>query len=130
RGTITRMASALDPTTRTMRAEVHLDNQAGHLRPGMFGTAVVHLEERYNRMVIPSSALVRRGNDTEVYFVKELSGNPPSGVLQVARVELGIDDGRCVEIRGGLPEKALIIAKASSVIREGDTVIPVPLRER
>ena len=40
-GYITRIASALDPATRTMRAEVHLDNREGLLRPGMFGTAVV-----------------------------------------------------------------------------------------
>src|SRR5438876_621618 len=37
-GYITRHSSVLDPQTRTMRVEVHLDNKEGHLRPGMYGT--------------------------------------------------------------------------------------------
>ena len=130
RGWVTRLAQALDPATRTMRAEIHLDNRAGHLRPSMTGTASVLLEERSNRHVIPSTALVRRGNDTEVYFVTDLTGDPPRGVLQAARVELGLDDGQRAEIRAGLPDKVRVIAKASSVIREGDTIIALPLRDR
>jgi RND family efflux transporter MFP subunit len=128
-GTITRHAGALDPVTRTMRAEVHLDNRAGHLRPNMYGTATVILEQRSNRLVIPSTALSRRGNDVEVYYVDQVSGEPPRGVVRVTRVELGLDDGQRVEIRGGLPDKARIIARSSSVVREGDTIIPVPLRD-
>jgi RND family efflux transporter MFP subunit len=129
-GTITRLAGALDSTTRTMRAEVHLDNRKGLLRPGMYGTATVILEERSNCLVIPSTALSRRGSDVEVYYVEELEGNPPRGAVRVAKVTLGLDDGQRVEIRGGLPNgKARVIARSSSVVREGDTIIPVPLRD-
>jgi RND family efflux transporter MFP subunit len=129
-GTITRLASALDSTTRTMRAEVHLDNRKGLLRPGMYGTAAVILEERSNCLVIPSTALSRRGGDVEVYYVEELEGNPPRGPVRVAKVTLGLDDGQRVEIRGGLPNgKARVIARSSSVVREGDTIIPVALRD-
>jgi RND family efflux transporter MFP subunit len=129
-GTITRVAAALDATTRTMRAEVHLDNRKGLLRPGMYGTATVILEERSNCLVIPSTALARRGSDVEVYYVEELEGNPPRGPVRVAKVMLGLDDGQRVEIRGGLPNnKARVVARSSSVIREGDTIIPVPLRD-
>jgi RND family efflux transporter MFP subunit len=128
-GHITRRADALDPVTRTMRVEVHLQNRNGELRPGMFGTATVQLDEGYNRVVIPATALVRRGDNVEVFHVTDVTGNPPRGVIRAASVELGLDNGRWAEVRG-LPEKAKVIAKASSVIREGDTIIPVPLRER
>ncbi|MDB5297727.1 MAG: efflux transporter periplasmic adaptor subunit, partial [Phycisphaerales bacterium] len=35
-GTVTRIATSVDPATRTMRAEVDLPNPAGALRPGMY----------------------------------------------------------------------------------------------
>jgi multidrug efflux pump subunit AcrA (membrane-fusion protein) len=96
----------------------------------MYGTATVILEERSNCLVIPSTALARRGSDVEVYYVEELEGNPPRGAVRVAKVTLGLDDGQRVEIRGGLPNgKARVIARSSSVVREGDTIIPVPLRD-
>jgi len=36
RGSVTRLASAVSPETRTMRVEVDLDNREGRLRPGMY----------------------------------------------------------------------------------------------
>jgi RND family efflux transporter MFP subunit len=132
RGHVTRLASALDATTRTMRAEVHLDNRAGYLRPNMSGQAAVYLERRPDRLVIPSTALTRRAGEVAVLYVEEqgLSGDPPRGVVRAARVELGLDDGQQVEIRSGLPDGIRVLARSSSVLREGDTVIPVPLQER
>ncbi len=127
RGTVTRLAQSLDPTTRTMRAEVLIENRAGLLRPYMTGQASVILEQRPGRLVVPSTALVRRGAEVEVFYLpaRELTGDPPHGVVHAARVELGLDDGRRVEIRGGLPDDVWVIARNSSVVREGDTVIPV-----
>lgn len=134
-GHVTRVASVLDPVTRTMRTEVHLDNRGGHLRPGMTGTATVLLDERYNALTIPSTALVRRGTETEIFYVADLTGDPPRGTVCRARVELGLDDGQRVEIRSSKPEldsTFRIIAKGNGVIRDGDVVYAVPLgmRER
>src|SRR5262249_10855051 len=126
-GHITRLASALDPQTRTIRAEVHLDNKGGHLRPGMYGTATVLLEERDYALTVPSTALVRRGNKVQLFYVDNPRGDPPCGVVRRLEVELGLDDGRRVEIRSPqLTGKEQIIAKGNGVVREGDTVIAVP----
>jgi RND family efflux transporter MFP subunit len=129
-GTVARIATAVDPNTRTMRAEVHLDNSSGFLRPGMYGTATLHLEDRTEALMIPSTALVRREGRTFVYYVDEITGDPPRGVVKRAEVELGIDDGKRVEIRNDRAFRGdeRIIAKGNGVVRQGDTVIPVPLR--
>jgi HlyD family secretion protein len=127
-GFITRLASALDPVTRTMRAEVHLENPKGHLKPGMSGSAIALLEERANVLTVPSTALVRQGDRAELYCVTHLTGNPPRGVVLRLTVDLGLDDGRRVEVRG-LSGKELVIAKGNSGWREGDVVFAVPTRE-
>jgi multidrug resistance efflux pump len=36
RAAVSRLAGAVNPSTRTMRVEIDLDNQAGRLRPGMY----------------------------------------------------------------------------------------------
>jgi RND family efflux transporter MFP subunit len=139
-GTITRKADALDPVTLTMRAEVHLDNKRidknnnhkldkkGLLKPSMTGSAVVTLGTR-TAHTVPSTALLRRGDKVEVFYVADPSGDPPRGVARRIEVEVGLDDGKRVEIRSGLTGKELIIAKGNGVVREGDTVIAVSPQE-
>jgi RND family efflux transporter MFP subunit len=126
-GHVTRMALALDPVTRTMRTEVHLDNRAGQLRPGMYGTAVVLLDARYNVFTVPSTALRRRGHDVELLHVADAKGEPPRGMVRRAPVEFGYDDGARVEVRG-LTGNELIVAKGNGIVREGDEVIAVRAR--
>ncbi|MGC8550299.1 MAG: efflux RND transporter periplasmic adaptor subunit [Acidobacteriaceae bacterium] len=56
-GTITRFAGALDPQSRTMRAEIDLPNPKGVLKAGMFGSATVRLHALSGSVVLPSAAL-------------------------------------------------------------------------
>jgi len=125
-GTITRVSSALDANTRTMRAEVELENKGRHLRPGMTGTATVFLEERYNVLTVPSTALVRRDRFVDIYYVADVHGKPPRGVVKrVENVELGLDDGKRVEIRRGLKGDEHIIIKGNGVVHRDTEVFAV-----
>jgi RND family efflux transporter MFP subunit len=128
-GPIEKLGVALDPVTRTMRAEVHLDNRAGHLRPGMYGTASVLLEELYNVITVPSTALVRRDGKIVVYCVEIENQETMVGRARVKEVKLGFDDGKRVQIREGLSGDELVIAKGNGVIHEGDEVRAKPLPE-
>ena len=127
KGTVTVMAKALDPITRTMRAEVHLEN-AGYLNPQMTGTASVLLDER-KAMTIPSTALVRVGNRVEVFYVANPTGEK-RGVVKSKEVLLGLDDGLRVEVLGNsLTGNELIIRKGNGVVRTGEQAIAIDPRE-
>jgi RND family efflux transporter MFP subunit len=128
KGAITRMARALDPVTRTMRVEVELENAQGHLKPNMFGTATVLLENRYNALTIPATALVRRGDRVEVFVVADAKGDPLRGVLHRVELELGLDDGKQVEVRHGLKGGELVVLRGNGVMRSEDRVIAVSER--
>lgn len=130
RGTLTRIAAAIDPNTRTMRAEMHIANRDGHLKPGMYGTARILLAERSYVLTVPSTALVRRGDEIGVYGVDELNEQTGQGVVKWLKIDLGLDDGVRVEVRKGLTGREQLIAKGNGVVREGDTVIAKPARER
>jgi RND family efflux transporter MFP subunit len=130
---LTLLASAVNDVTRLMRAEIHVPNdKERHLRPGMTGTATVVLNEARNkRLTVPSTALVRVGEEIRLYYLDQLSQDkPPRGKVKAAVVEIGLDDGKTVEIRKGLAGHELVIAKGNGVVREGEMAIPVPARER
>ena len=131
-GAVTLMSSALDPVTRTMRTEVHLDNKVGDktgiLRPQMSGTAHVTLAAR-DALTVPSSALVRAGDKLEIYIVADPVGDPAKGTVKRVEVQTGLDDGLRVEIRGdNLTGRELVISRGAGVLRIGDQVIAIPSR--
>jgi Cu(I)/Ag(I) efflux system membrane fusion protein len=81
-GTIAFVAPALDPTTRTVRARIELDNADGMLRPDMF--ANVGLEIPLGETVIvPEGAVIRAGAQAVVFV------DLGEGRLQPRQVVLG-----------------------------------------
>jgi RND family efflux transporter MFP subunit len=130
-GRITRLASALDETSRLMRAEVHVKNDdEKHLHANMTGTATVVLDEgKTERLTVPSTALVRFEDKIHVYYIDEITkDDPPRGTVKMAEVEIGLDDGKTVEIIKGLKGDESVIAKGNGVVRRGETAIPVKAR--
>ena len=113
---VTRTSVALNPNTRTMRAEVDLDNKNGQLAPGMYAQVSVKLETKDNAMVIPSKTIRVRGRDIYVLVSRD-------GVARSCPVETGYDDGIWVEIVGGqLKDNDLIIISATSAVAPGAPV--------
>ena len=127
-GSLTLMASALDPVTRTMRSEIHLDNKVGDklgiLKPQMTGTAYLTLAVR-DAHTVPSSALVRTGDKTEIFIVADPAGDPIKGTVKRLEVQTGLDDGLRVEIRSENLTGRVVIVKGAGVLRPGDQVIAV-----
>ena len=131
-GTLTLLASALDPVTRTMRTEMHLENKVGErfgdLKPQMTGTAHVILAVR-EALTVPSSALVRTGDKMEIYIVADPTGDPAKGTLKRLEVQTGLDDGLRVEIKSdNLTGRELVVVKGAGVLRPGEQVIATPAR--
>ena len=125
RGVITRVGNSLDPITRTMRAEIQLNNPEGKLRPGMYGTAIVTVEDLSDVLTVPASSLVRRGEGlVEVFVVSgvRLQDGQRRGILKRVPVTLGIDDGKRVHIVRGLTGEELVVARGASFMRADDEV--------
>ncbi len=55
-GKVVRLAPALDPATRTLDAEVQLDNRSGELCPGMYGRGAIVIETHPHAPVVPVAA--------------------------------------------------------------------------
>lgn len=115
RGKITRFATALDPQTRTMRAEIDFENHDHTIRPGMFGQATLKLEEEASALFLPAQAL-RVGSDGK-HFVFVVS----DGRVRAVPVNVGLDDGRQVQVMG-LRGNETVVLSSPEKLEEGVAV--------
>jgi RND family efflux transporter MFP subunit len=94
-GRLARNASALQDATRTVLAEVDVDNRDGTLAPGIY--AVVRLDEpqSYPIISVPSQAIIFDKDGLQA-VVDE------SGVARLRHLDVAADNGGTVEVRGGL----------------------------
>ncbi len=65
-GTVNYVANILDKETRTARVRCIFDNQKGLLKPEMYATVAISVDER-KALAIPRTALLRLGDSTVVF---------------------------------------------------------------
>lgn len=96
-GTAVQMLPAVDAATHTAQARIALPQQTQGLAPGMFARVWLPASAAgQQRLVVPSSALVRRAELTGVYVLGE-AGRP-----LLRQVRAGRTDGGWVEILSGV----------------------------
>jgi len=117
-GTVTRHPDALTQDTRTMRVEVDLPNKDSALYPGMYATLSLNLSSSDDAPRIPDDALIFRDGAAYVPLVRQ-------DRIHLAKVILGNDNGRTVEIARGISAGSLIAVNVGDGVEEGDRVQPI-----
>lgn len=115
KGEVTRFARVLDPATRTMKTEIVMPNPDWALRPGMFGRAVLSLDESSGTISIPAEALRVDGDSVFVYSVVD-------GRVKRVDVETKVGDGVLAEITSGLAGNESIVVATKGSIADGSLV--------
>ncbi len=116
--TVTRSAASIKPNTRTMRAEIDLDNHDGIFTPGMYATATIVLESKSQAMMIPSKA-IRMDNKQIVVMIAA------GGQARSVPIAIGYDDGVWAEVLSGLQGEEAVITATSGSIADGAAVLAV-----
>ena len=114
--TITRTSGVLDHNTRRMRAEIDLDNSKGQLFPGMYGKALIELENRRNALIVPAGTVRLNDGAPHVYTVE-------NGSIKRLPVTIGQDTGTQIEIIEGLTGSEQVVANSIGRLRDGDAAL-------
>lgn len=114
-GKVVRLAPSFDPVTRTLDAEVQLDNREGELRPGMYGHGAIVLATHANAAVIPAAALPISGAETYVFVTQ---GNK----VERRAVHVGVDGGKWLEIVQGLRAGEEVVRAGADGLSDGAEV--------
>lgn len=116
-GLVRLVSPTVDPITRLGFVHIVLTDDT-KARPGMSGSAEIIVAKTEN-MAVPLSAITTTSEGTSARRVE-------NGVVTIAAIETGIQDGSYVEILRGLKEGDEVVAKAVAYVRDGDRINPVP----
>jgi RND family efflux transporter MFP subunit len=106
KGTINRIAGTLDADTRTMLIEADFKNDDGQLRPGLFATARVAVEQHDQVTLIPVAGLVKEKANSFIF--KHVGGK----AVKTA-VKPGFNDGVNVEVPDLKAEDVILLPGAT-----------------
>ena len=122
-GTVTRTADSLDPASRTLLAEVQIDNKNGQLLPGMYSQVTFETPRHEPPLLIPADTLVVRADGPQVAIVT------PEKTAHFQKIALGRDLGDSLEVLSGLDADSQLIINPGDRVQEDAKVKPVLLKE-
>jgi RND family efflux transporter MFP subunit len=116
-GTVRLVSPEVDKSTRLGRVRIFLGDNPG-LRVGAFGRANIETATS-SGLAVPAAAVLYGPSGPTVQVVR---GNR----VETRAIKVGLAAGALVEARDGLADGDLVVARAGTFLRDGDTVRPVP----
>jgi membrane fusion protein, multidrug efflux system len=114
-GKVSRIDALLDPSTKTERVLIDIENPDNKLRAGMFASVILHFKHRDNAITIPNEAVESVGDKNFVYV------NQNSKVKKVP-VILGLKQDEYVEVLDGIKPTDHVILKGLVALADGMAV--------
>jgi HlyD family secretion protein len=112
-GILARIARAED-AERMMRVEIDLPNPENVLCDGMYGKAVISLEQDAKNLALPAACVVEHSGRSGgvVYVVRD-------GVAKRTEIKLGGDNGTYAEIRSGIKPDDSVVLPSGTPLEDG-----------
>ena len=114
-GKVTRIASALQPGSRTLLTEIDVPNPDGALSPGIYCTVELSIPHKTPSMIIPADAVVFDQNGLHVAVVK-------NGTAHLQKITIARDFGTEVEVHDGVKPGDQVILNPMVNLPEGRKV--------
>ena len=122
-GTIAQIVPTADPNSRSFIVKIPLKSTSKQLISGMFGRISLSLGTQQQTLLVPTSALIRRGQLQGIYTV-ENQGEQPIAVLQW--IKTGQTHNQEVEVVSGLSSGDRIITENPDQLSDGQPIAPQP----
>ncbi len=115
-GKVTRIAPTVQPNSQLGQATISI-NSSPRLLVNSSARALIRTSESCG-VSVPLTAILYTNAGTVVQVVRR-------DRVETRRVEIGLMSGGQIEIRDGLTEGDMVVARAGALLREGDLVRPV-----
>jgi membrane fusion protein, heavy metal efflux system len=114
-GTISDIGAVLDPSLRTAKVRIQVQNPAGQLRVGMFATATLLGSRAQSEVAVPANAILQL-HDHSYVFIPGGDGN-----FRRVQVKTGASlPGNMIEVQGGLSAGQQVVANALDLQNTAD----------
>jgi RND family efflux transporter MFP subunit len=115
-GKVRLVSPEVDKSTRLGRVRIFLGDNPG-LRVGAFARGTI-VTANGRGLAVPASAVLYGANGPVVQVVR-------NGRVETRSISTGLAAGQLVEVRDGLADGDLVVARSGTFLREGDAVRPV-----
>jgi RND family efflux transporter MFP subunit len=119
-GKVARIASALQPGTRTLQTEIDVANSDGTLTPGTYCLVALQVPRKTPSLMVPSEAIIFNRGGLSVAVVED-------GVVHLRKIGLVRDLGTSIEANEGVRDGDQVILNPPVNIEEGQVVNPRPV---
>ncbi len=116
-GLVSRIAPMLRETSRVAQMEVEVKNDSLLLKPGMFAGVSVMIASKERAQIVPSEAVVSRGEETGIFSVQR-----GEAVVRYFPVKTGIVTPRLTEIISPQLE-GLVVTLGQHLLNDGSPVL-------
>ena len=115
-GALLTVDNQIDPSTGTVKLKAQFPNEDGGLFPNQFVNVRMLLDTRRDATLVPSAAVVRGGQGTFVYVIKE------DRTVELRKVSVGLAEGDNVSVESGLAAGERVVVEGSDRLRDGAKV--------
>jgi RND family efflux transporter MFP subunit len=122
-GTVTRLADALSPNTRTLLTEADIDNPEGALQPGTYVTVELLVPRKTPSLLVPAQAIIFNENGMQVAVAKD-------GKAHIQKVNVTRDLGKTIEVDQGVAAGDQVILDPPVDLLDGAKVHVAPPTEK
>jgi RND family efflux transporter MFP subunit len=114
-GKVTRIATALQPGSRTLLTEIDVPNPDGALNPGIYCTVELLIPQKTPSLTIPADAVVFNQNGLHVDVVE-------NGTVHEHKISIARDFGTSVEVHEGVKAGDRVVLNPSVDLADGAKV--------
>jgi RND family efflux transporter MFP subunit len=114
-GKVTRIATALQPGSRTLLTEIDVPNPDGALNPGIYCTVELFIPRKTPSMIIPADAVVFDQDGLHVAVVE-------NGTARLQKITIARDFGKEVEVHDGVKPGDQVILNPMVDLVDGSKV--------
>lgn len=119
-----------DVRSRTFPVRVQLANPKEDDQPlikaGLFARVTLLGETRDEALMVPKDSLVLNGNQRVVYVMEPGTRQDGTPTVSAVSVELGISDGRWIEVIGGIAAGQDVVVRGNERLRPNQAVLIAP----
>jgi RND family efflux transporter MFP subunit len=114
-GTVTRIADALQPGTRTLLTEIDVPNPDRALSPGVYCIVELKIPRKTPSLIVPSGAIIFNGDGISVAVVQ-------GGVARIRALTVVRDFGKTVEVSAGVEDGDQVVLNPPVDLVDGGKV--------
>ncbi len=116
-GILSKLSKSFDNSTRTMKAEITVENKDLKLFAGQYVKTIITFETKNQMLLVKNSSVITDENGSRVLTVDD------NNILHFKKVVIGKDFGDVVEITKGLSEKDKIVINYNDNLKDGQKVL-------